>query len=431
MANPGDQVKIITTDESLEGVLMPSHEKEVTIIKLESGYNLGISTKKIKSVNVISEHKTQKLKKQSVKINKDLPTISILHTGGTIASKVDYKTGGVNAEFTPEELLLMFPEIKDHANINSRLIKNMWSEDMRFSHYNIMAKEIEKEVKSGVDGIILTQGTDTLHYTSAALKLMLDNLPIPVLVVGSQRSSDRSSSDAKLNLLSAILFISKTDFADVGICMHASTEDEDNFILPALKSRKMHSSRRDAFRPINSKPYAKVNYNHNKIHFLNKDYNKRSKSKVSIKLFKEKIKVAILKAHPNMYKEQFDFFKNYDGLVLEGFGISGNLPINENDELTKEHGKIEKSLKTLSKNTVLATSTQCIYGRIDMNVYSTGRKMIDLGICGNYHDMTPETTFIKLAWLLSNYKKDEVPKLMETNLKGEISDRIEIEEFLY
>ena len=72
-------------------------------------------------------------------------------------------------------------------------------------------------------------------------------------------------------------------------------------------------------------------------------------------------------------------------------------------------------------------STQAIYGRVNMNVYAPGRKLQEIGVLGNLADMTTETAFIKLAWLLSNYSKEEAKTLISENLKGEISDRTSAE----
>jgi len=425
MAKHGDRVKIVTADETIEGTLMPE-EKDSVVLKLDTGYNIGIDKKRVREISVVKEYKEKKLEMPKEESKKGLPTIAILHTGGTIASKVDYETGGTVARFTPEELLVMFPELKDIANIRSRLIRNMFSEDMRFAHYNLMAHEVEKEIKQGADGVIITHGTDTLHYSAAALSFMLNNLGVPVILVGAQRSSDRGSSDAGLNLLSAAFFITHSkDFAEVAICMHEGLDDDACVILPGTKSRKMHSSRRDAFQAISVPPWARVDIKEKKVDLLRTGYRKRAKTSVMVRQFKEDLKIGLLKVHTNMYATEFEAYKGYDGLILEATGM-GHLPINEIDELTKEHTKIAEAIKKLvASGTITTATTQTISGGIDMNVYSTGRKMQELGIIGNYTDMTPETAFIKLAWLLSNAPKDKVKELYATNLVGEISERLE------
>ena len=434
----GDTVVITKGKETFEGVLLPSAQKGVLILKLDSGYNIGIDEKGVTQIKVVQHagrgednEGKKEWKKEKITLSlqekggNDLPRVTILHTGGTIASKVDYKTGGVIAKFTPEDLLELIPELKTVATLSSRLVRQMSSEDIRFSHYNVLAREIVKEIKNRADAIIITHGTDTLHYTSAALAFMFERLPIPVILVGAQRSSDRGSSDAAWNLLSAIKFATHTDFADVAICMHENMNDDNCVILPATKTRKMHTSRRDAFKAINCLPWAYINPKTNVIDFLRKDYTQRTNiDGVSPKLFKEKLKVGVIKVHTNMYAEQFAVYKNWDGLVIEGTGIAGNIPIHKIDEYTGEHTKIYTVLKKMIKDGLVAVAaSQTIFGRIDMNVYNTGREMQDIGIVGNNGDMTAETAFIKLSWLLSNYPPQKAKEMMIQNLRGEIGER--------
>ncbi|MEM4263705.1 MAG: Glu-tRNA(Gln) amidotransferase subunit GatD, partial [Candidatus Woesearchaeota archaeon] len=404
-------------------------EKEFIVVKLDTGYNMGIKKEKVKEIKPMGRKKEQAKAEFPKETQKPgLPTITILHTGGTIASKVDYETGGVIARFEPEEIIAMFPELKEIANIKSRLINNMFSEDMRFSHYNIIAKEIEKEIKAGASGVIVTHGTDTLHYTAAALSFMLQDLSIPVILVGAQRSSDRGSSDAALNLISAAFFIAADKhFAEVAVCMHANTEDETCIILPGTKCRKMHSSRRDAFQAINTEPIAIVNYSQKKVDMLKSEYNKTSKKPLKLMPIKDNLQIGMLKARPNMFADELRMYEVFDGLIIEGTGL-GHMPINEIDNHTKEHTKILEALKKIAARIPVVMTTQTIFGQVDMNVYSTGRKLIEAGIIGNYCDTTPETAYIKLAWLLSNYPKEKIKELMSKNIAGEISERIEYKE---
>ncbi len=430
----GDYVEVATSEETVKGILLesPELEKNVAIIKLESGYNIGIDRKKIKKISLLPQPaiKEAKAAAKKEKSSGKLPKISILHTGGTIASKVDYRTGGVLSRFTPEEILEMFPELRNIADIDSRLIRNMWSEDMRFAHYNLMAKEVAKEAAKGVDGVIITHGTDTMHYSSAALAFALEGISIPVMLVGSQRSSDRGSTDAALNLISAAYFIAESDFAGVAICMHENMSDATSLILPPTKSRKMHTSRRDAFRPINAAPIARVDFENKSVSLLSKNYvRKEKKGKLSLKLFNEALRIGIAKTHPNMYADELKAFEKFDGLVLEGFAL-GQAPINEIDKFTSEHKKILAEIKSLCSMMPVIMASQCIYGRIQMNVYSTARDLQAAGVVGHLSDMTPETAFIKLAWLLSNYTKEETKKLITQNLRGEITERTEPSAFL-
>lgn len=428
-AKEGDFVEITKRDGKVEGILMPSHNKDTVVVKLSSGYNLAIKKSKVKQINLLRKNSRRKKEKKGIKHKKDLKTVAILHTGGTIASEVDYETGAVTPQFSPEEIISMFPELENLVNVKSRLVSNMFSEDMNFSHYNNIAQEIEKELKENVDGIIISHGTDTLHYTSAALAFILEDLDIPVILVGAQRSSDRASTDAKINLICATKFIAKTDFSEVAICMHENMGDETCLILPACKTRKLHASRRDAFKPINTKPWARVYFNEDKIDIIDNRFRKKENRRLKLNLFNEKLKIGFLKAHPNMIADEIRRYEKFDGLVLEGYGMAGNFPINETDKFTKENTMIYNELKKLANKIPIITSSQTIFGKINMNVYSTGRKLQEIGVIGSLSDMTAETAFIKLAWLLSNHPK-QVKELFMHNLRGELSTRLSDTDFI-
>ncbi len=427
---PGDAVLLTTKEQQYTGVVMPSPDAQNIVLKMKSGYNIVINKKSITAVKKEKNRVVQeKTKPQKIERRPGFKTIAILHTGGTIASEIDYQTGAVVPRFTPEELVAKYPQLQEVANIRSRLIRNMFSEDMRFAHYNILAKEIQKEIKEGVDGIIVTHGTDTLAYTSAALSFALEHLPIPVILVGSQRSSDRGSSDAALNLLSAIRFMTQSDFGEVGICMHETSNDESCVLLPATKTRKMHSSRRDAFKAVNARPFARIT-KEGKITWINQHYKKVDKSrKLALKLFKEDLKIGILKAHPNMFAKEVEAYATFHGLILEGTGM-GHFPINVIDKETKEHEKVLKAIEKLAKKIPVVMTSQAFFGRITMNVYSTGRVLKEKGILGDYLDLLPETAFIKLAWVLSNYPKNQVATIMQEDVRGESTKRSLHEDFL-
>jgi glutamyl-tRNA(Gln) amidotransferase subunit D len=431
MFKQGEQLEISTSTQVFKGVFI-KEEKDFAVLKLSNGYNIGIAKRNIKeqkSLGHVKAGKEEDKKEKAASANSKLPNISILHTGGTIASKVDYFTGAVIAQFTESEILSLFPEIKSMANIQSKLIRNMQSEMIRFAHYNLLAKAIDEEAKKGVDGIILTHGTDTLHYTSAALSFALEGVGIPVILVGSQRSSDRGSSDSALNLLAATHFITHSEFSGVAICMHENNNDDTCLILPPCKTRKMHSSRRDAFRPINTNPIARIGVEKKKIDFIS-DYEKKDKKKkITLKLFNEKLKIGLVKPHVQMFASEIHAYKDFDGLVIELLGI-GHVPSMKVDEYTEENEHVLKAIAELARKIPVVAAPQTIYGRINMNVYTPGRQLLEAGVIGNYTDMTPETAFIKLAWLLSHHKKEEIKELFEKNLRGEISERSEKETFL-
>lgn len=412
----GDKIRIGKGSKTYEGILMPRIElgdRDSLVIKLDNGYNIGLKYSKDTRVELLSKHKkTEEKKGEPIKHDLSKSKISILSMGGTIASRVDYKTGGVFPRFTAEDLIEDVPELGEIANVHGRQIESILSEDMEFKDYKKLAEEIRKEIEKGVDGIIVTHGTDTLHYTAAALSFVFEKLPVPIILVGAQRSSDRASSDGPMNLICAAQFIAKSDFGEVGICMHGTESDDFCLIYPACKTRKMHTSRRDAFRTVNSNPWAMV-FPEGDIRFLRRDYIKRNKkSDLKIKnKFEEK--VALIKAYPSMEPKIIDFLikEKYKGLVLEGTGL-GHAP-----------HRIKESLKKFVKSGIVMMTSQCINGRVNMNVYSTGRGLQEIGVIPG-EDMLPEVAYIKLSWLLGNYKdKEKIKELISKNLRGEINDR--------
>jgi len=394
-----------------EGRLI-NETKENYNIKLKSGYNILIPKEKTKIIKKesIDLKKENIIKKEDSKTKKDLK-ILIIHTGGTIASKVDYTTGAVSSKFLPEELLNLFPEVKVLAEYTIAFIENIASDDMRFAHYNLIIKEISNYMNNNYDGIIITHGTDTLHYTSAALYYSLKNLNIPVILVGAQRSSDRPSSDAFLNLASAIKFIEynkreNLNMNSVFISMHYDMSDKFISILHGENARKLHTSRRDAFKPINREIISLVDFYGNTIILKNREFtNLIPKGEFSYSLYREDLKIGILKIHPNLFPEEVAFYNNsnFDGLIIEGTGL-GHAPISKNDKITEIHEKIFGELRNLASKIPVIMTSQTIYGRINMNVYSPGRRLREIGILGNLKDLTSESAFIKLAYLLSNNK---------------------------
>jgi len=439
MVEAGDKVKILYKDEVLEGILMPeaqgsetsrapkdkllSDKKGFLDLKLSSGYNVGLDKRFIKKIELLQKKKALKTSSNKVAVDKKKKTIAILHTGGTIASKVDYETGGVIAKFSTEELLGLFPELKNIANIKSVFVSNMMSEDMRFKDYQKIARAVKKEVDGKVDGVIIGHGTDTLAVTAAALAFMLENVQIPVLVTGSQRSSDRGSTDSAMNIICAAEFIAKTSFKGVAICMHENTSDDKCLVMPATKTRKLHSSRRDAFKVINEKAIARVDYANKKIDWINKP--KENKEQFVLKDGFED-KVAVLRTYNNMNSDFLDVLtaKKYKGLVLEATGI-GQAPTN-----VKENLPNYVALKKFIKNGgVVVLTSQCIFGRVHKDIYANCRRLANIGVIFG-EDLLTETAHVKLAWLLGNYKKAEVEKLITMNLRGEITKRTEKDTFL-
>jgi glutamyl-tRNA(Gln) amidotransferase subunit D len=410
--------------KTIEGTIIPS--KTDLILKLNSGYNAGFDFNKIKNIKILEENKiVSKAKTIELTKNPNLPTIAILHTGGTIASRVNYSTGGVYASFDVNDTITMFPELTKIVNIESVFVSNMMSEDMSTDDFRKISSAVSEQIKKRVKGIIIGHGTDMLGYSAAALSFELENCPIPVLIVGSQRSSDRGSSDAAMNLVCAAEFISKTNFKGVAVCMHNSTNDDECAIMQPNKVRKMHTSRRDAFKTINDTPIALVNYKNKEIKWI-KDKTIFEKTKKDFKLLNNfEKKVGLIKMHPLITEKEIEFYKKekYLGLIIEGTGL-GHTPIRENDSFIK-------TIKSLvDSGCIVLMTSQCLNGRVHENVYTNLRKLKSAGVI-YCEDMLPETALIKLSWLLGNYSKEETKKLLPKNLRGEITEFTKTNTFEY
>lgn len=404
----GDLVEIKTSSKTIKGTLITQSEDSITI-KLENGYNTGFNKKEIKSISLIEKFSPEKVSLEKVKEKKDLPTILVIHTGGTVASKVDYKTGAVISKFSPEELINMFPELRNIANIESKQLFQIFSENMEPENWQELAKEIQKDIKKEIAGIIITHGTDTMHFTSAALSFMIQNSPIPIILVGAQRSSDRGSSDAALNLICAAHFIIKSGFKGIGICMHANQEDKFCYVHSGTNVRKIHTSRRDAFKSVNILPYAKVDIEGN-INWLNKPHQREGKLAINSNF---ESKIALIKVYPGMSSKILENYNSCKGIILEGTGL-GHLP-----------SRLIKTLEKLSKNSIIVMCSQCIFGRVDMDIYATGIDIQQAGVIPG-DSMLSETAYVKLGWLLGNIKdKSQIKKEMQIDYVGELPKNID------
>ncbi len=405
----GDRIEVSKDYKSFEGVLMPRNEladDRHVVIKLDSGYNIGIEVDDVR-IELIEKAKPAIVSKpEKMKDNPDLPNITVLGTGGTIASKIDYKTGAVAPAFSAEELHAAVPELSSVANIRTRMLFNILSENMGPDEWTATAQAVVEELNGGSDGVVIAHGTDTMGYTSAALCFILRDLEKPVVLVGSQRSSDRPSSDSAVNILSAVR-VAVSDAAGVYVVMHGSIRDDTCLIHHGAKVRKLHSSRRDAFRSINIPAAGRVGES---VEFYGKV---RGRGDARVRLngrFEQS--VALVKMHPGIQKELMDFYaENYKGIVIEGTGL-GHIP--------------ERLLPTIKKakekGVPIVMTTQTLYGRVDMKVYSTGRHLLSHGVMPG-GDMLPETACVKLMWVLGmTADPDEVAELMTSNIAGELSD---------
>lgn len=436
--SPGDWVVVIThTGDTFQGTLMPryaSMDKKHVVLKLKSGYNLGISSSKVKSVsksghdlglatNLVDDAKPRlQIWKENVQ---PVHKIALIGTGGTIASKVDYRTGGVSAALSVSEIYDAVPELRKYAPIEADFMFNEYSENLEPHHWTLIANRIAEKVRSGgFRGIVVSHGTDTMHYTAAALSFALHNLPIPVVLVGSQRSSDRPSSDAALNLLGATIFSIESPYTGVFIAMHGSTSDDFISCHLGTRVRKNHTSRRDAFESIDRLPIATVKNAVLKIQsqFVKMEIPKRSYNDDAVisegleNNFEVESKfdprVTLIKYYPGLDPNLIAYAVKTGSrtIVLEGTGL-GHVG-------RKFFPEISKAIKS---GVLIFMTSQCIWGRTNMKVYDTGRDLIELGVVP-LEDITPETAVVKAMWVMANsHDNAEAVRMMGKNIANEIS----------
>lgn len=407
--NVGDFVKI-QSDITYSGIIMPRYEhsddKHIAL-KLKSGYNIGLELEKIQNIEKIQSDERKIESKENFEKNPKLPKILLLSTGGTIASKVDYRTGAVTPVLTAEELNSSVPELAEIANVDAEVLFSEYSENITPEHWLKVAKKLDEYSKSDYAGIIIAHGTDTMHYTSSFLSFALSGFPIPIALVGSQRSSDRASSDAALNLIGAVQFLLGCNTNGVYVVMHQDENDESIACHFGTRVRKNHTSKRGAFQTIGDSP-AFIIVNENIYRNNSKEFFKENKYQPKINI---KTNVALVKYYPGYDPELFGKIldMNYQAIIFEGTGL-GHIGKTMYEKIKKAH----------EKGIFLGMTSQCIDGRVRMTVYESGRDLMNLGITP-LENMIPEVALVKAMWILGNFNGEEVKKIMLQEIASELS----------
>lgn len=417
--SPGDYVKLRLAMREIEGRVLESSDGSITLLKLKSGYNIGIPNENILGGRALRKFKEDREEFELPKGDRGKPTIGLIVTGGTIASKLDPRTGGVGPLTELGDFAKYYPDLFEMVNVKTIEIPFMvLSENMGPEHWIVLADSVKKLLDDKeISGVVVTHGTDFLHYTSAALSFFLKNLSKPVVLTYAQRSIDRGSSDANLNLQCAAL-AAISDAAEVMLIGHATTDDDYCFAFRGTKVRKLHSTRRAAFKSVNNSPLAKVTPDG--IEFLS-EYRPRNKETIELDTDYND-KVALIKFYPEQDPAILDYYAlKYKGIVIEGSGL-GHVASSE-----AMNSWIPKLKKHIRNGLVVCMTSQTIFGRVDGYVYSTGRELIDVGVIF-LEDMLPETAFVKLGWVLGHHGwKTKAKEKMLENVAGELNERLGLE----
>ena len=399
-----------------KGIVLPRSENDDEthiVLKLITGYNIGIATETIEEIEECGYKEAHyKIPEKEFPVSENKPYIKLIGTGGTIASRLDYRTGAVIPAFSPGELYGAVPELADICNLTTNKLFAVFSENMGPKQYIELAKAVGEQIEQGIDGIVIGHGTDTMHHTAAALSFMVQNSPIPIVMVGSQRSSDRPSSDAALNLIHATKAAAESDIAEVLVCMFGPTSDEYGLLHIGTRVRKMHSSYRSTFRTIGDIPVAMID--RKKITPLKQNYNKRRKDR-NVKVtpvFDER--VALVYYYPNMQPDIIDSLvaNGYKGIVIAGTGLGH---VNKH-----VYPAIERATKA---GVAIYMTVQTLWGYVHMFVYDTGRDLMSMGIIPT-ENMLPEVAYIKLGWALGQTSDlAKVKEIMLTPICDDITAR--------
>jgi len=409
----GDRVRVRLNRRSYEGILMPSRSGNI-VLKMTNGYNVGLSPENL-TIELLEKSTPPALKTAQHRHQgkQELPTVSILSTGGTIASRVDYRTGAVSSQFTPDDILESIPELSEIALYRGEVLSMIFSEDMDASIWIDLARAVHRHIMGGARGIIITHGTDTMTFTAAALSFMVQS-PIPIVLVGSQRSSDRPSSDNAMNAICAAR-VAVSDISGVTVVMHGSTSDDFCYVHRGTKVRKLHTSARTAFQSVNETPIAKVNYRTGEIIYTG-DHIKRDEKELKL-MDQMDCRCALIKFYPGMPPDIISFYidRGYRGIIIEGTGL-GHVNRNWTPMIRKA---VESGM------TVVMTS-QCINGRVCDRVYSTGIDLLNAGVI-EAQDMLAEVALVKLMWVLGQTSDPtEIRHMMTADISGEINWRSSI-----
>ena len=409
---PGDEVRILNGSGEKTGILLPHHDfsrRDVFTVKLSSGYNVGVRYSGDTRVERIAPARESAPPRSARRHGGGQGTrVAFIGTGGTIASFVDYRTGGVFPALDAADLVQLVPEISSVCSLEGGNLFSEMSENFGHREWSSIAREVASKLNAGYRGVLISHGTDTMSYTAAALSFMLHNLTGPVVLVGAQRSPDRPSFDGYLNLACASRVAALSDIGEVVVVMHSGSSDGGCTIHRGTKVRKMHSSRRDAFKSINAQP---VGYVGDEVRCTS-PYRKAIPGTVKADTSMAK-DVSLVQFHPDMSRQDFlDMTEGKRGVVIAGTGL-GHV----------SSGLVKSIARRVSEGVSVVVTTQCLFGTTDLRVYSTGRDMLRAGVIPG-GDMLPEVAYIKLRYVLAHHRGSEsVRKAVMSDVAGELIRR--------
>ena len=323
------------------------------------------------------------------------PKILLLTTGGTI-TMLKSSNGALQPCEDADKLIKAIPEIEILPIVNidsSNFTPQVWLQ---------IAKAIFHRMKD-FDGFVVAHGTDTMCYTSAALSFMLQELNKPVVITGAQVPLEEIGSDGRSNLINAVR-VAISDLAEVAVVFGSQ-------IIRGTRAKKMSAFDMQAFVSVNDNPLGRIG-----LSIKYDDSAKlRSKKKPLLRPFLND-RVAMIPVYPGIKPEIIEYLaQTHSGIVIEGYG-AGNLPTDENINL------IPAIKSAIERKVPVVVCTQCILGSTEMELYQVGRAALDVGAIPAM-DMTPETSMVKLMWVLGQTDDIEsIDSMMQKSFVGELHE---------
>jgi len=400
---------------SWAGSVIPPHEMSgdrILTLKLENGYNVGVRIDpgtRFELTEGPHAAPTPAEAPSGARPPRGSAWVALLTTGGTIASRVDYETGGVRPVRGEREILDFYPELEAGGPVHIVPVFDRMSEDLVPEDWVTLAERTVDAFREGARGVVVAHGTDTLGFTAAGLSFLLRDLPGPVVLVGAQRSPDRPSSDGPTNLAAAAAVARDRRIGEVVAVMHAGISDTRFAVHRGTWVRKMHSTRRDAFESRNGAPVGFVERGEVRLE-LPVAPPAAGPARVDGPI---DLRAGILWSYPGLTAERAAAFaQGLRGVVLAGTGL----------------GHVGAQLlpwirSATERGVVVAMTTQCLAGGADPYVYATGRALLKAGVL-YLDDLLPETAYAKMLWALGGETSaDGVRRRLRENRAGEFSAR--------
>ena len=328
-----------------------------------------------------------------------MKNILMLGTGGTIASEMTPE--GLTPELTPEQLLRYVPAISSLCRVECRSLFNLDSTNITPAHWVAVARALRDNYNK-YDGFVISHGTDTMAYTAAALSYLVQGADKPIMLTGAQKPINYDSTDSKLNLTDAFVCACSGQLAGVDIVFSGR-------VILGTRARKTCSKSFAAFSSINY-PDLAILHDHRLMRYISPDV-------LSEPLFFDKLdeKVALVKMVPGTDPEVLDFLlSRNDALIIECFGVGGLPSYNDSRlfELVEHH---------TSDGKFVVMTTQVQNEGSDLSVYSVGHGLKRNPLVLEAYDMTTESVYAKLMWILGQKKDPEtVGRLFYTPVAHDI-----------